>query len=197
MSYIIEPLAKLTGHLASLPGIGGKTAQRLAYHIITMAPAEAQSLAGSIVEAVDSVRYCAVCGNLTDQEVCSICSDATRDHSILCVVKDARDIMAMERARVFRGVYHVLGGTISPMDGIGPDDLRIKELLSRLPEVNEVVLATNPDVEGEATAIYLGRLIKPLGVKVSRIAHGVPVGGDLEYTDDMTLLKSFEGRRDM
>ena len=132
-----------------------------------------------------------------DQEICSICSDPTRDHSILCVVKDARDIMAMERARVFRGVYHVLGGTISPMDGVGPDDLRIKELLERLPEAREVVLATNPDVEGEATAIYLGRLIKPLGVKVSRIAHGVPVGGDLEYTDDMTLLKSFEGRRDL
>ena len=197
MSYIIEPLAKLTAHLSSLPGIGGKTAQRLAYHIITMGAADAQALAGSIVEAVESVRYCKVCGNLTDQEICSICSDTTRDHSILCVVKDARDIMAMERARVFRGVYHVLGGTISPMDGVGPDDLRIKELLERLPEAREVVLATNPDVEGEATAIYLGRLIKPLGVKVSRIAHGVPVGGDLEYTDDMTLLKSFEGRRDL
>ncbi len=197
MSYIIEPLAKLTAHLSSLPGIGGKTAQRLAYHIITMGAADAQALAGSIVEAVESVCYCKVCGNLTDQEICSICSDPTRDHSILCVVKDARDIMAMERARVFRGVYHVLGGTISPMDGVGPDDLRIKELLERLPEAREVVLATNPDVEGEATAIYLGRLIKPLGVKVSRIAHGVPVGGDLEYTDDMTLLKSFEGRRDL
>ena len=197
MSYIIEPLARLTEQLAGLPGIGGKTAQRLAYHIITMNPEDAEGMAQSIVEAVHAIKFCEVCGNITDMEVCSICGDETRDHGTICVVRDARDIMAMERARVFRGVYHVLGGTISPMDGISPDDLSIKELLSRLEDAKEVILATNPDVEGEATAVYLSRLIKPLGVEVTRIAHGVPVGGDLEYTDDVTLLKSFEGRREI
>ena len=197
MSYIIEPLAALTEQLAALPSIGGKTAARLAYHIATMGNDKAQALAQSVLHACEAVHACEVCGNLTDQPICSICQDETRDHGTICVVRDARDIIAMERARVFHGVYHVLGGTISPMHGIGPDDLRIKELLARLADVQELVLATNPDVEGETTAIYLARLIKPMGIRISRIAHGVPVGGDLEYTDDVTLLKSFEGRREM
>ena len=154
-------------------------------------------MADSIVSACEKVRFCSICGNMTDQDVCSICTDPTRDSQMICVVRDARDIMSMERARIYRGLYHVLGGTLSPMDGIGPDQLRIKELLSRLEGVKEVVLATNPDVEGEATAVYLFRLLQPLGIRVSRIAHGVPVGGDLEYTDDVTLQKAIEGRREM
>jgi len=197
MSYIIEPLAALTEQLAKLPSVGRKTAARLAYHIATSAPEKAIALANSIVSASSNIRSCDICGNITDTEVCSICTDPTRDHSTVCVVRDARDIMAMERARVFRGVYHVLGGTISPMSGVGPDDLRIKELMTRIGDIKEVVIATNPDVEGEATAIYVAKLLKALDVKVSRIAHGVPVGGDLEYADDMTLQKSFEGRREM
>lgn len=197
MSYMIEPLGALIEQLAKLPGIGGKTAQRLALHIITAPEEQARALAASITHARESIRQCALCGNITDAEVCSICSDETRNKASICVVRDARDIMAMERARIYRGLYHVLGGTISPIDGIGPDDLRVKELMGRLDGVNEIVIATNPDVEGEATAVYLSRLLKPLGVTVSRIAHGVPVGGDLEYTDDVTLQKALEGRREM
>ena len=181
MSYVIESLSLLTEQLAKLPGIGGKTAQRLAYHILTMPKAKAKELAASILTATEHARFCSVCGNLTDQDPCSICTD----------------VMAMERGRVFRGKYHVLGGALSPMDGIGPDQLRIKELLARLEGVDEVVIATNPDVEGEATAVYLWRLLSPMGIRVSRIAHGVPVGGDLEYTDDVTLQKAMEGRRIM
>ena len=195
MSYIIEPLATLTERLSALPSIGGKTAARLAYYIATMGKEKAEDLSSAIMNAVLSVHTCQVCGNLTDQEICSICSDSTRDHGMICVVQSARDVMAMERARVFRGVYHVLGGAISPMHGIGPDDLNIKSLLDRVDGVQEVIVATNPDVEGETTAVYLARLLQPLGIQVSRIAHGIPVGGDLEYTDDVTLLKSFEGRR--
>ena len=197
MSYVIESLSLLTEQLAKLPGIGGKTAQRLAYHILTMPKAKAKELAASILTATEHARFCSVCGNLTDQDPCSICTDATRDGSVLCVVRDARDVMAMERGLVFRGKYNVLGGALSPMDGIGPDQLRIKELLARLEGVDEVVIATNPDVEGEATAVYLWRLLSPMGIRVSRIAHGVPVGGDLEYTDDVTLQKAMEGRRIM
>ncbi len=197
MSYYIEPLSLLVEQLAKLPGIGGKTAQRLAYHILTLPKEQARALADAIASASEKVRFCRICGNMTDQEVCSICTDPTRDSQMICVVRDARDIMSMERARIYRGLYHVLGGTLSPMDGIGPDQLRIKELLSRLDGVKEVVLATNPDVEGEATAVYLFRLLQPMGIRVSRIAHGVPVGGDLEYTDDVTLQKAMEGRREM
>ena len=197
MSYYIEPLSLLVEQLAKLPGIGGKTAQRLAYHILTLPKEQARALADAIASASEKVRFCRICGNMTDQEVCSICTDPTRDSQMICVVRDARDIMSMERARIYRGLYHVLGGTLSPMDGIGPDQLRIKELLSRLDGVKEVVLATNPDVEGEATAVYLFRLLQPMGIRVSRIAHGVPVGGDLEYTDDVTLQKAMEGRREL
>lgn len=197
MSYSIEPLSNLSQQLAKLPGIGSKTAQRLALFIATMPMEDAFGLSESIEHARTSVKLCSTCGNLTDMDVCSICTDSTRDTSTICVVKDARDVMAMERARIYRGLYHVLGGTISPMDNIGPDDIRIKELLARLGGVKEVIIATNPDVEGETTAIYIARLLKPIGVKVTRIAHGVPVGGDLEYTDDVTLQKAMEGRRDI
>ncbi|MBQ9988601.1 MAG: recombination protein RecR [Clostridia bacterium] len=197
MSYSIAPLSELVQALAMLPGIGGKTAQRLAYHILTMPAGKADQLANAITGTRARVRFCAQCGNLTDRDICAICEDPSRDSSIICVVRDARDIMAMERSGLFRGLYHVLGGTLSPMDGIGPDQLRIKELLGRLNGVKEIVLATNPDVEGEATAIYLWRLLEPMQIKVTRIAHGVPVGGDLEYTDDITLQKAMEGRRPM
>ena len=181
MSYIIEPMSALVQGLSKLPGIGGKTAQRLAYHLLTMPKEQAQALAQSILTATEQVRFCSVCGNMTDQDVCSICNDASRDRSTICVVRDARDILAMERGRIYRG----------------PDQLRIRELLKRMDGVEEVILATNPDVEGEATAVYLYRLLQPMGVRVSRIAHGVPVGGDLEYTDDVTLQKAMEGRRAM
>lgn len=197
MSYMIEPLSQLASQLGKLPGVGSKTAQRLAYYIATMPKEDAQTLADSITQARARIHECAVCGNLTDSETCSICTDPTRDTSVICVVRDARDVMAMERARIFRGLYHVLGGTLSPMDGIGPDDIRIKPLLGRLNGVQEIILATNPDVEGEATAVYLARLLKQLGTRTSRIAHGVPVGGDLEYTDDVTLQKALEGRREL
>jgi len=185
--------------LARLPGIGAKSAQRLAYHILDMPEGNARELAAAITRARDTVRYCPICGNYTDVEPCAICADAARKSDVLCVVRDARDVFAMEKLREFRGKYHVLHGTISPMDGIGPDDIRIKELLQRVEQegVNEVILATNPDVEGEATASYIARLLKPKGVRVTRIAHGIPIGGNLEYVDEMTLLKAVEGRREM
>ena len=189
----------LTMQLARLPGIGAKSAQRLAYHILDMPEGNARELAAAITRARDTVRYCPICGNYTDVEPCAICADAARKSDVLCVVRDARDVFAMEKLREFRGKYHVLHGTISPMDGIGPDDIRIKELLQRVEQegVNEVILATNPDVEGEATASYIARLLKPKGVRVTRIAHGIPIGGNLEYVDEMTLLKAVEGRREM
>jgi len=194
--FQIEILNRLQECFAKLPGIGPKSAARLAYHVIQMPPEEVRSFAETMYKARMSVRFCNICGNLTDGETCHICRDGTRDSHIICVVKDARDVMAIERTREYRGVYHVLGGSLSPLDGIGPDDLRIKQLLERIKEgVNEVILATNPDVKGEATAVYISRLLTPMGVKVTRIAHGVPVGGELEYTDEVTLQKSFEGRR--
>ena len=195
----VEPIQKMVNQLARLPGIGQKTAQRLAYHIISLPEEQVRELAVSIFNGKKQVHYCPVCGNYTDQDPCALCSDTARDASILCVVRDPRDVAAMERMRDYNGRYHVLHGVISPMDGIGPDDIRIRELLERLSSgtVKEVVLATNPDIEGEATASYISRLIKPLGVKVTRIAHGVPVGGDLEYTDEVTLMKAFEGRREL
>ncbi len=192
----VEAIQHLTNQLSRLPGVGKKTAQRLAFHIVSMPEEEVRELAVSIFNGKKKVHYCPVCGNFTDVDPCAICADPKRRHDIVCVVRDARDVNALERMREFDGLYHVLGGVISPMDGIGPDDIRIRELMTRLAsgEIGEVVLATNPDVEGEATAAYISRLIKPMGVKVTRIAHGVPVGGELEYTDEVTLLRAFQGR---
>ena len=200
MSYgYAKPLNVLIKELSSLPGVGGKTAQRLAFHILSMDDAKAESLADAILTAKKEMKYCSVCGNLTDQEPCSICSDYTRDRSVICIVETARDVFAMERLREYRGLYHVLHGTISPMDGRGPEDINLKSLIIRLQEndIEEVVIATNPSIEGEATAMYIARLIKPAGIRVSRIAHGIPVGGDIEYTDEVTLLKALEGRREL
>ena len=199
MSGDIEPIARLVNQLSRLPGIGRKSAQRLAYHIIALPEDQVRELAVAIFNGKKQVHFCPVCGNYTDVDPCALCADPNRNKRILCVVKDPRDVAAMERMRDYDGQYHVLHGVISPMEGIGPDDIRIRELLNRLSsgEVEEVVLATNPDIEGEATAAYIVRLIKPLGVRVTRIAHGVPVGSDLEYADEVTLSKAFEGRRDL
>ena len=195
----IEPINRLTTQLSRLPGIGHKTAQRLAYHILDIPEAKAAELAEAILAARRDVHNCPICGTYTDVTPCAICSDETRDGSILCVVCEARDVTAMERTREFRGKYHVLHGVISPMDGIGPNDIRINELVERVKggEVREVILATNPDVEGEATASYIARLLRPMGVTCTRIAHGIPIGGNLEYTDEVTLAKALEGRRNM
>lgn len=194
-----RPLGKLINELSKLPGIGGKTAQRLAFHILSMEDREAEGLANSILEAKQTMKYCSVCGNLTDHDPCSICEDQTRRQDVICVVESPRDVMAMERIKEFDGLYHVLHGAISPMDGIGPEDINLKQLIVRLQnsDVKEIILATNPNIEGEATAMYIARLIKPSGIKVSRIANGIPVGGDLEYADEVTLLKAMEGRREL
>ena len=194
-----KPLGKLINELSKLPGIGGKTAQRLAFHILSLNDVEAQNLAHSILEAKQTMRYCSVCGNLTDQDPCGICADASRRQDVICVVESPKDVMAMERIKEFDGLYHVLHGAISPMDGIGPEDINLKQLIVRLQnsQVQELILATNPNIEGEATAMYIARLIKPSGIKVSRIANGIPVGGDLEYADEVTLLKAMEGRREL
>ncbi|MDD2502774.1 MAG: recombination mediator RecR [Clostridia bacterium] len=199
MNYYIEPIARLINELSRLPGIGGKTVQRLAFHIIDMPKDRVMDLTQAISKAREDIHNCSICCNLTDQNPCAICSSHSRDHSQICVVKDPRDAVAMEKMRDYKGVYHILHGSISPMEGIGPDDIRIKELLHRISdgEVKEVILATNSDVEGEATAVYISRLLKPMGIRVTRIAHGIPVGGDLEYTDEVTLSKAFEGRREM
>lgn len=196
MKYNVLPLSRLIEQFASLPGIGRKTAQRLAFYILTLPKEKAQGFADAIVDAHEKIHYCSVCKNYTDQEVCEICGDDARDRSTVCVVEDAKDVAAFERTREYRGLYHVLGGLISPMDGIGPDQLFIKELLARVQDgtVREVIMATNPTVEGEATAMYLSRLLKPLGVSVSRLAYGIPVGSDLEYADEITLYKALENR---
>lgn len=193
----IEPIEKLTTQLARLPGIGHKTAQRLAYHILSVPEAQALELAGAITAARREVHDCPICGTYTDVTPCAICSDERRDGSLLCVVCDPRDVTAMEKTREFHGRYHVLHGVLSPMDGVGPNDIRINELVERVRtgEVREVILATNPDVEGEATASYIARLLRPMGVTCTRIAHGIPIGGNLEYTDEVTLAKALEGRR--
>ena len=193
----IEPIVRLTTQLSRLPGIGQKTAQRLAYHILDMPVAQAQELAAAIVAAREKVVDCPVCGTYTDVSPCGICADTSRDGSVLCVVCDAKDVIAMERTREFHGKYHVLHGVLSPVDGVGPNDIRINELVERVKAggVREVIIATNPDVEGEATASYIARLLKPMGVSCSRIAHGIPIGGNLEYTDEVTLAKAMEGRR--
>ena len=199
MNSLIEPIAKLSNQLSRLPGIGTKTAQRLAYHIINLPEIDVRELTDAITLAKQRIHYCPVCGNFTEFDPCSVCSDGARSGEVLCVVRDPRDVLAMEKTREFKGRYHVLHGIISPMDGIGPDDIRIKELVERVKadSVKEVIMATNPDVEGEATASYISRLLKPLGVCVTRIAHGIPIGGNLEYTDEITLAKAIEGRREM
>ncbi|WP_018702005.1 recombination mediator RecR [Anaeromusa acidaminophila] len=198
MQYI-APLAKLVEQFRSLPGIGAKSAVRLAYHVLEMDRSKAEGLAKAIMEAKAKVTYCSICFNITDQDPCAICQSEGRDRSVLCVVEEPRDVMAMERTREFRGLYHVLHGALSPLEGVGPDDIRIKELLQRVgaEPVTEVIMATDPDVEGEATAMYVAKLLKPLGISVSRIAHGLPVGGDLEYADEVTLGKALENRRSM
>ncbi len=194
-----KPVAKLIKELNKLPGIGPKTAQRLAFHILDYSEKEAQSLTEAILEAKHSIKLCSNCCNLTDIDPCMTCIDENRDQEIICVVEDSRDVAALERTREFKGLYHVLHGVISPMDNVGPDKLKIKELLQRIgkDQVKEIVMATNLTVEGEATAMYIARLIKPFGIKVTRIAHGIPVGGDLEYADEVTLARAFEGRRSM
>lgn len=200
MKQYPRSLNKLINELGKLPGIGGKTAQRLAFHILSLSDREAENLADAIRDAKRSLRYCSVCGNLTDQEKCLICSDTSRDQSVICVVETPQDVMAMERIREYNGLYHVLHGAISPAEGVGPNDINLKSLITRLQgdsEVQEVIIATNPNIEGEATAMYISRLLKPAGIKVTRIAHGIPVGGDLEYADEVTLLKAMEGRREI
>ena len=196
MQFFPAALQNLADQFAKLPGIGGKTAQRLAFHVLSLPMEDAEEFSNAILEAKKQVHTCPVCQNLTDREVCPICDDDTRDKSVICVVAEPKDVIAMERSREFRGVYHVLHGAISPMLGIGPDDIKLKELMQRLAgeEVKEVIIATNSSLEGETTAMYISKLIKPTGIKVSRIASGVPVGGDLEYIDEVTLLRALEGR---
>ena len=195
MQYI-EPLAKLIEHFRALPGVGTKTAVRLAYHVIDMDEGKARALAGAILEAKEKIGFCGVCCNLSDRDPCAICESVKRDHTTVCVVEQPQDVAAVERMHDYHGVYHILHGALSPLEGIGPENLRVKELLARLRDgsVKEVIMATNPNVEGEATAMYIARLLKPMGVRVTRIAHGLPVGGDLEYADEVTLAKAMENR---
>ncbi len=196
MNYSILPLTKLTEHFERLPGVGKKSAQRLAFHVLKMSDDEARDFANSILDAKEKIGYCEICKNITDRPVCAVCSDETRDRTTICVVENSQDVIAIERTKEYNGLYHVLGGLISPMDGVGPDLLFIKELLARLEDgsVKEVIMATNPTVEGEATAMYISRLLKPLGIKVTRLAYGIPVGGNLEYADEVTLYRAIEGR---
>ena len=193
------PIARLLEELERLPGIGPKSAQRIAYWLLTAESADAERLAGAITEVKRTIHFCPVCFNFAEDELCGVCADPERDRSAICVVEEPRDLVAVDRTGEFRGTYHVLQGAISPMDGIGPERLRIRELIDRLAsgEVTEVVIATNPNVEGETTALYLARLIKPLGIRVTRIASGLPVGGDLEFADEVTLGRALEGRREM
>ena len=196
MDYYVSPLQNLIDEFRRLPGIGNKTAQRHAYHVLNLPKEKAERFAGAILEAKDKITYCKVCQNLSDKDECSICSNPSRDHSVICVTESPKDVMQMERTNEFKGVYHVLHGAISPMDNVGPDDIRIKELMTRIAQgnVKEVIMATNPNLEGETTAMYISKLIKPFGVKVTRIAHGVPVGGELEYADEVTLSKALQWR---
>jgi recombination protein RecR len=196
---ISTPIEELALQLSRLPGIGSKTAQRLAYHIISLPLEQVQELASAITGAKEKIKYCSICGNYTMADPCGVCTSERRTSDIICVVIDPRDVLAMERTREFLGKYHVLHGTISPMDGIGPGDIRIMELIARIPRENvkEVIIATNPDVEGEATAVYIAQQLKPLGVKVTRLAYGIPVGGDLEYADEVTLSRAIEGRSEI
>lgn len=199
MAYSVAPLDRLIEQFERLPGIGKKTARRLAYYVITRQDNMAEKFSNALLEAKEKIRYCSVCQNLTDGEICSICGASDRDRSIICVVEDSQDVMAFERTREYKGLYHVLHGVLSPLDGIGPDQLKIRELMTRLSsgEVTEIVVATNPTVEGEATASYISRLVKTMGIKVTRPALGIPVGGDLEYADEVTLTRAFEGRNEL
>lgn len=199
MQYFPAALQELADQFARLPGIGGKTAQRLAFHVLGLPLADAQAFADAILEAKKTVRTCPVCQNLTDQEICPICDDESRDHGLICVVAEPKDVIAMERSREFQGVYHVLHGVISPLNHVTQDDIRIRELLQRVAsgEVSEVIMATNPDTEGEATAMYISRLLRPMEVKVTRLAYGVPVGSQLEYADEVTLSRALEGRQEI
>jgi recombination protein RecR len=194
-----EPIAKLIDSFSRLPGIGPKTAGRLAFHIIRMKEEDVLEFAKSLVNVKRNLHYCSICFNITDTDPCRICQDKSRDPSVICIVQEPKDVGAMERTREFNGYYHVLHGAISPMEGIGPDEIRITELLKRLGDdtIQEMILATNPNIEGEATAMYISRLVKNFGIKVTRIAHGLPVGGDLEYADEVTLSKALEGRREI
>ena len=194
-----KPLARLVGEFEKLPGIGPKSAQRLAFHVLRMSEDSAQALAAAVLEVKQSIRLCPICFNYTDQDRCAICSEAKRDRSLLCVVAEPRDVVAMEKTNEFRGTYHVLGGVISPMDGIGPEMLKIRELVNRVGEgeIREVVLATNPTIEGDTTAMYIAGLLKPLGIRVTRIAHGMPVGGDMDYADQATLIQALQWRREI
>jgi recombination protein RecR len=197
MGFYAQPIEVLIHELGKLPGIGNKTAQRLAFHIINMPQEDAKKMADAIIHATEKIGYCKECFNITDQELCNICSNPKRDQSIICVVSKSKDIHAIEKMKDFNGVYHVLHGVISPIDGIGPDDIKLKELIHRVKnnETKEIIVATNPDVEGEATAIYIAKLLQPLGITVTRPAKGIPIGADLEFADEITLLKAFEGRK--
>nr|WP_275444843.1 recombination mediator RecR [Paenibacillus sp. ACRRX] len=197
--YYPEPIAKLIDAFTHLPGIGPKTAARLAFHVLRMQEDDVIDFAKALVNVKRNLHYCSVCCNITDTDPCRICQDKTRDASVMCVVQETRDLVAMERTKEFQGYYHVLQGAISPMEGVGPEDIRLAELLKRLSDerVKELILATNPNIEGEATAMYISRLVRPFGIKVTRIAHGLPVGGDLEYADEVTLSKALEGRREL
>ena len=199
MQTYTGPISRLIEEFSKLPGVGRKTAQRLAFHVINMNINDVEALSKAIVDAKKEIRYCSICYNITDKEICSMCSNKNRDSSVICVVEDPRDVAAMEKTKEFNGQYHVLNGVISPMDGIGPDMIRVKELIQRLSnqDVKEIIMATNPTIEGEATAMYIARLLKPMGIKVTRIAHGLPVGGDLEYADEVTITKALEGRREI
>ena len=201
MPFFAQPVEKLIEEFAKLPGIGQKTAQRLAFYILNQPKETAETFAQALLDAKEKVYTCKVCQNLTDSEVCSICSNPARDHGVICVVTEPKDVIAFERTREFNGLYHVLHGTISPLGGVGPDDIRIKELLERVADekedVREVILATNPDTEGEATAMYLSRLLRPFGIKITRLAYGMPVGGHLEYVDEVTLMRALEGRHEI
>ncbi len=197
MEVFIEPIGRLMNEFSKLPGVGKKTAQRYAYRVINMTEGEARAFADAIVNVKRKVRYCKICGNFTEEEVCDVCK--SRDRSLVCVVKEPKDVIALEKLHEFKGVYHVLHGVIDPMNGVSPNDIRIKELLYRVGEgnVREVIMATNPDVEGEATAMYIAKLLKPLGVTVTRLAHGIPIGSELEYTDDVTLARALIERKEI
>ena len=199
MENYSEPIDRLINEFSKLPGVGRKTAQRLAFHVINMSENDVMGLSKALIDVKQEIKYCSVCCNISDSDICPICSNNHRDSSTICVVEDPRDVAAMERTKDFNGKYHVLNGVISPLDGVGPEMLNIKELIGRLGDgiVKEIIMATNPTIEGEATAMYISRLVKPMGIKVTRIAHGLPVGGDLEYADDVTISKALEGRREI
>ena len=197
--YNVAPLENLVEQFEKMPGIGHKTAQRLAYYVLNLSKTQAEELAGAVLDAHTNIHYCSKCCNLTDKELCPVCASPLRDNSVICVVETPRDATAVENTHEFKGVYHVLHGSISPLNGVGPDDLTIKQLVARLSDdtVKEVIMATNPTVEGDATALYISKLLKPMGVKVTRLAYGIPVGGDLEYADEYTLAKALEGRNEI